>query len=557
MVNRQLYTMKFNSSRLKKYNYDIKINYDKALANGEIIALSDSQMLRTIREVVVNKTGDVSRVLNRELLEEMYVELNILKKKKNCDENKKRISEVKSKIIKMCFIPEYITIVMEHPSHYDYMFHNGLKINGIKYFRISTSAGQGRVSTVTFCSGDIINEVNEILDNGRETNIKFSPSKFNAYKGTYASATKTVTTPRFCVVADYESKDTFAVNFVTETNGENDDIIEEKTITRSYNRWDGMGLISPEMAEIWSKDLCLDYIPSQFCIRQSFTKGMLCVFPFNEFCEKKNNGNHKVKSVYKDVDGNDIWVDLREIDVILTESQFKLWNSYNSIEEYTLNCKKNNLKWGVSLYVDKELQTTLRMNYQFLQATNIQKDRIEELCEKFVQWIKGVNSEDVWYTLLFLLGVETTEAGMEKYLKHGENYWVKSLILNHELINDKHIRKKIYNLIKTKINNGCLGVILLDGNYQVIVSDPYAMMEYLCGMEVKGLIGKGSCYSQFWSDRGVELIDGMRPPLTYRSEHIVLKVEGTEEQKYWFRYCYGGVILNVHGHETDNLAGSD
>ena len=49
----------------------------------------------------------------------------------------------------------------------------------------------------------------------------------------------------------------------------------------------------------------------------------------------------------------------------------------------------------------------------------------------------------------------------------------------------------------------------------------------------------------------------MRPPLTYRSEHVVLNIENTEEQKYWFRYSYGGIILNIHGHETDNFAGSD
>ena len=331
VVNRQLFTMKFNSSRLKKFGYDIEIDYNKALENGEIIALSDSQMLRTIREVVVSKTGDKSRVLDRVLLEEFYEELNKIKKKRNSEENKAQIIEIKNKIIKMCFIPEYITIVMDDPSHYDYMFRNGVKINGVKYFRISTSAGQGRVSTVTFCSSEVLDAVNEILDNGRKKDIKFSPSKFNAYKGIYSSATKTVRTPRFCVVPDFESPDSFEVNWVTETTGENDDLIEPRTITRMYNRWDGMGLISPHMAKLWAEDLGIDYIPSQFCVRQSFIKGMLCVFSFTDFCEKKNNGNFIFKSIYKDENGNNIEVDLREIDVILTESQFKLWNSYCSL----------------------------------------------------------------------------------------------------------------------------------------------------------------------------------------------------------------------------------
>lgn len=557
MVNRQLFTMKFNSSRLKKFGYDIEIDYYKALENGEIIALSDSQMLRTIREVVVNKTGDTSRMLDRNLLEEFYEELAEIKKRKSSEANKYQLDEIKNKIIKMCFIPEYITIVMDDNSHYDYMFRNGLKINGVRYFRISTSAGQGRVSTVAFCSDDILEAVNEILDNGRDKNMKFSPSKFNAYKGTYSSATKIVSTPRFCVVPDFETPDTFEVNWVTETDGENDDLIESRKLTRMYNRWDGMGLVSPKMAEKWAEDLGLSYLPSQFCVRQSFIKGMLCVFPFHEFCEKKNNGKYIVKSIYKDSDGKNIEVDLRDVDIILTESQFKLWNSYNSLEDYQENCKKNNLKWGVSLYVDEELPTVLRMNYQFLQATDVPEDKIEELCEEFVRWIKGVNSEDIYYSLLFLLGTDTTKTSIEKYLKHSNNYWIKSLIVNHKLLEDNYIKKKIYNLIKTKIENACLGVINLTGNYQVIVSDPYGMMQYLCGHEVTGLVGKGCCYSQFWSDRGVSTIDSMRAPLTYRSEHVILNIENTDEQKYWFRFCYAGIILNIHGHETDNFAGSD
>ena len=561
MVNRQLYTMKFKSSRLKKFDYDIQIDYYEALDNGEIIALSDNQILRTIRDVVIDKANDKEevkkRILDRDLLEEFYAELDRVRKSKNSEENKAKIQEVKEKIINMCFIPEYITIVMEHEKHYDYMFENGLKINGIPYYRLSTSAGQGRVSTVTFCSYEVLEAVNEILDNGRDKNKKFSPSKFNAYKGVYGSATKVVTTPRFCVVPDYESEVTFKVNWVTETEGENDDLIEEKVITKKFNRWDGMGLISPQMAEIWSKDLGLDYIPAEFCIRQSFVKGMLCVFPIHEFCEKKNNNNYTIKSIYKDKYGNNIEIDLRNIDVILTESQFKLWDSYYSLEQYIDNCNKNNLKWGVSLYTDKELKNVLKMNYQFLQVLNVKKEDIPELCEQFVDWIKGVNTEDIWYTLLFLMGVNTTESSIRQYLKHSNNYWIKSLIVNHDLINDKYIKQKIYNLIKTKIDNGCIGSIILDGNNQTLVSDPYAMMEYLCGHEVKGLLGNNEYYSNYWNEKGVKEIVGMRPPLTFRSEVVGMKLSNTEEQKHWYRYLYGGIIINVHGYETDNFAGSD
>lgn len=561
MKNRQLYTMKFKSSRLKKFNYNITIDYNEALENGEIIALSDNQMLRTIRKVVIEKYKDNSeikkRILDKNILEEFYQNIDKIKKEKNSKENIQTLQETKQNIIDMCYIPEYITIVMEHDKHYEYLYNNGLVINDKTYFRISTSAGKGRSSTVTFCSSDILESVNEILDNGRDKTKKFSPSKFNAYKGLYESKTQTVTTPRFCVVPDYFTSDTFDVNWVTETSNDEDDKIETKTITKDFNRSDGMGIITPNMAKQWSEDLELDYMPCQFCVRQSFIKGMLCVFDAVEFCKEKNNGNYLVDTIYKDKSGQPIKVDLREIDVILTEGQFKLWNSFISLEQYKQNCIDNELLWGVSLYVDKELTNVLRMNYQFLQVTDIPNDKIPKLCESFVKWIQGVNSDDIWYTLLFLMGTNVTQSSIKKYLENSSNWWIKSLIVNHQLLNDKYIKQKIYNLIKKKIDKGCLGTINLDGNYEVIVSDPYGLMEAVCGLEVHGLISKGGCYSQYWNDRNVNMIDCMRAPLTYRSEHVIMNVENTEEQKKWFRYCYGGIILNIHGHETDNFAGSD
>lgn len=559
MINRQLFTMKFNSSRLKKYNYNIEIDYEQALDNGEIIQLADNQILRTIRDVVAakDKENTKDRILDRDLLEVFYSELETIRRRKNSEGNINKTKEIKGKINKMCFIPEYITIVIEDDSHYDYLYEGGLTINGINFFRLSTSAGQGRVSTVVFCSFEVLESVNNTLDNGRDKTKKFSPSKFNAYKGTYGSATKVVTAPRFCVVPDYNSEVTFKVNWVTETDGEQDDLIEERTITKKFNRWDGMGLISPKMALQWSKDLDLDYTPSQFCVRQSFLKGMFCVFPFHEFCEIKNGKNYTVKSVYKDKDGNNIEIDLKDIDAIVTEGQFKLWESYTSLESYIYNCEKNNLKWGVSLYTDQQLNNTLKMNYQFLQALDIKQEDVPQLCSLFENWIKGVNADNIWYVLLFLMGIKVTESSIENYFKNSTNFWIKSLIINHDLINDKYIKQKIYNLIKTKIDNGCMGSIILEGNNQTLVSDPYAMMEYLCGHEVKGLLGSREYYSNYWNEKEVTEIVGMRPPLTYRSECLKMQLYNTEEQRYWYRYSYGGIIVNIHGHETDNWAGSD
>jgi hypothetical protein len=550
LTNRQFFTFKFKSSRLKEFNYDTSLTFEEAQEYGEVISLFDNQILRSIRDIH-------NRHVDYDNLNNLHKEINMLKNKEHSVENSNSIKNIQIKINSILFIPEYITIVMEHPSHYKYLYKNGLKLNDKLFRRFSSSAGQARVSTVTFCETETADKLDTILDNGRKLDKELVPSKFNAYKGVYGSATSEVSTPRFCLVPDYNSDTKVKVNFVTETNYESDDIIEMKEIMETFNRFDGQGLISYEMASKWAAELGLDYVPAQWCVRNSFLKGMLNTFPIHEFCEKINNGNYRIRTSYKDENGNQKIVDLRDIDVIISESQFKLWDSFDSVEVYQENCKKNNIKWGVSLHSPKKDKDILKMNYQFLQTLNLNKQDIEKVSEKFVDWITGVTSKNVYYTMLFLLGNDVTEEKILKYLHKGENNWIKSLIVNPELINDKFIKKKVYDLIKRKIKNGCLGRILIEGNFQTLVSDPFAMMQHICGLEVTGLLKENEYYSNYWNQKDVKVVDSMRAPLTSRSEHLLLNLKQSKELDDWYRHNYTGIIVNAHGHETMNWAGSD
>jgi hypothetical protein len=171
---------------------------------------------------------------------------------------------------------------------------------------------------------------------------------------------------------------------------------------------------------------------------------MLTVFDIKAFCDtelegfKSGEDRYKIKTSYKDEHGTHKYADIRNCDVIISESQLKLWQSYNSIEEYQESCKKNNLQWGVSLVSPKKDKDILKMNYQFLQTIKIetQKD-IEQLCKKFVDWISGVTSKDTYYTLLFLLGTDIDEKSILKSISSNDNHWIKALMINNELINDR------------------------------------------------------------------------------------------------------------------------
>ena len=484
-----------------------------------------------------------------ERMQKKYIDISV-----NSDEAKR----IQDKINRMLFNPDYVTVVMDNLKQYNYLYHNGFTINNEKYKRLSCGAGQARVSTVVFGNEKVVPKVKEKLNNGRDLNKKFSPSKFNAYFGLYGSATKEVSEPKFIVVKDYENTTSFMANYVIENGwGVDDTIIQKEIKDTPMNRTDGMGLISYRQAAKWAKEMDLDYVPSQFCIRQSYLKGMVCVFPIHEFCEEVNGGNYLVDTIYKDADGNYIKADLRDYDVIISESQFKLWDSFDSIDTYIENCHKNKLDWRVALVSPKEAKRILKLNYQFIQTLNLNKEDIEKLAEQFVEWITKVSYDDAYYMLLFLLGVNNDTEKINNFLSSSEVYWIKALIANNNIKNDKYIRTKVRELIKKKIENGCKGDIYVDGNFQVIVSDPYGFMQHVCGLSVTGLLKEGKSYSNYWNERGVKQVDAMRSPLTYMSEHVILDLQKDEKTEKWYRYCKLGIILNYHGHETFNFAGSD
>lgn len=543
-INRQFYIYKFNSKILDSQKYNINITFKKAKENCQIVAVSDSQMLRSIRDIK-------GRYIKREFIEELFNKRNEFKKLPPSKENSMLVREINKRINEKMFIPEYVSVVIDNISHYKKIIKNGLIINKKKYVRFSCSASQARVNTIIMVEEAISKELYRRLTNGMHPK-KLNPSKFNAYFGLSSSATKTVSTPRVCVVPDHLDTRPTLVNWVTEVDEHlKDDIIEQKIVDFEYNYFDGQGLISPQLANKWAIELDLDYIPAEFCIRNAFIKGMVCVFDFVDFCRLKNNDNYIIKDIY----GQE--VDLRNVDIIISESQFKMWDCYDNFQEYEENCVKNNLFWGISRYSPKYDKDVLVSNYQSLQTLKLNDEGIEDICSLTMKWIENVSYKDVLYTTLFLLGENINEDSIVAFLKHSDNYWLKCLLLDNSLISDKYIQEKIHDNIKNKIIRACLGEILLYGNYQVLVSDPYAMMEHICGLPVNGLLANKEHYSNYWNVRGIKTVDAMRSPLTYRSEHNILNLKMNKDTEYWYKHINTGIILNVHGDDVIRFADSD
>lgn len=534
----QFFIYKFETDRLNKSNYNINIDMKQARKNNELISLADNQVLRSIRKIAKID-------IDFKIVDNLFLERKRITHRKSSIQNKNRIKEIDKDIDNLLFCPEYISIVVNKHSHYKKIIKNGLIINGEKYIRLLCGAGNARSNTVFFVNEKIYNELDTILCNGHNKDIKITESKYNAYYALSNSATYPVTEPRVCVVPDKEIEMVKRVDWIEEKPIYDEIYNIDKNL--NFNLWDGMGICSPELALKWSKDLQLNYTPCAFCIRNYFIKGLVCVFDFHKF-SNEIAGKHIIKDIY----GNE--VDTDNIDMIITESQFKLWKGYNSWEHYLNECKNNDAFWGVTKFTPEKDKTSVFTNYQFLQVLNLDtNDKIKNLCDPTLNWFDKIINKDASYTLLYLLG-DVCNRDIDDICNSGMFYnldnMVKALLYCKDLIEDTYIKSRVERYINTKIRESYIGKLLVDGNFQFMISDPYALCEHIYGLEVKGLLNEYEHYSKYWNKRDVKNVLAQRAPLTWRSESNVLNLKNNENIDKWFGHIYSGIIYNVWGYDT-------
>ena len=157
----------------------------------------------------------------------------------------------------------------------------------------------------------------------------------------YSTDSKTVSTPNICVVKDFKKdiEDAFdIVEQIKEVNSFKYKVThfndtKKMTVEKDVNCFDGAGIVSYERAKIWAKELGLNYVPSSFQIRVlNGIKGNLYTFPLTEYIEYlEGNGLSQCLEV-KDLWNNLVNIKEKNIDVFLTESQFKFHDMYDDFE---------------------------------------------------------------------------------------------------------------------------------------------------------------------------------------------------------------------------------
>lgn len=529
------YIYKFTSEEIISNNYNLNITFNDAKVNGNIVSIGNNQILRQLRNIN-NIDYDSKKI------DELYEIRNSLKSNNQENCNLKDINDIQERIDNILFYNDLINIKIEKKYHYKLIIKNGITINNIKYTRLSCGSGQSRRNSPTFINEIYFKEIDRRLKCGLDeikTIKEINISKYNSYYGMYSSSVNFMDTPRICIVKD---------NFVTLQNqkiyyigqnhyGKHEINIIDKDI--ELNTHDGMGLISPEFSNKITQKLGLDWHISNWVIRAPFIKGMIVPFDFAKFA-KNIAYTYKIKDIWG------IEYDINDIDIILTQSQFKMWKYYQSWQQYMYYFNKYNHCFGVCKYNKKEDSEYSLLNYQYIQTLDLNENNINELIKPTIDYINKICNCDKLYTMYFLFGIrDENEDDIQNIENSLQTNFAKAILYDDRVFQDNYIRKKIYSFIETQIKLAKLGRIMIRGNYQMMIADPYALCESIFGLEVKGLLDKKNIYSKWWNDRNVKTIDCCRSPLVCQEEHNIINVYNDSKCEDWYQYIESGIIYNI------------
>jgi hypothetical protein len=506
---------KIESIRFRNSDWNLTISKKRAMELNEIVSLFDSQLFELIRNILIDNGLEDS--------------VN------NIDYTKYLMSLVISK---------------DNTKNDFYRACDGFVLNGITFKRFVGTTGGLKANSVLFVNEKILDELNSRCECGRNVKLKVVPAKYEAYKALTCSASQKICNPKnILVVKDclINIKGNVIDIDDSQVDKENlEPIVTEKLVDIENNISDGFNLCTIDFMKKIKNYLGLDSTPNGVCIRNAYCKGMLYPFPIEEFCKEKNNGNYFVKDIW----GNDI--DIRNVDMILTESSLKFWDSYKSGEDYLNKCQENGYNFRITKIVTDEIEDTRELNYQYLQSYNFSKEDIIELCKNTVEYLKNSMCGDYEQTLKFL--------GVDEQSK--DDNWQKALFTNEYMMNDPYIIDCIHRLIKKKIDNAKIGKLIIKANYQQASGDPFALMQSICGLEVTGLLKANECYSSYWnnladkewSDKDNKEILAFRSPMITHNNIRKCKIVNNEEVNKWYKYMKNIFIIN--GFDTFCIAES-
>lgn len=535
-----------------------RLSYQKALQSHEVVSIGDNMVFEELRLL---KGGQRTPEETYKLIAGMRRGLAIHR----AAGRKKEARIVASAIDSLLFVPEIVDVIVDGPkSDFDKFRVKGFSLNGNHYEYLCSGSGQIRRNTSTFVESSYRERMVKALNCGLDEKTKEFPlAKYTAYFALSFSNVLWVREPRVCVIKDFTRiVPNQPVDFI-DRDKDGKLSLRHTTMDIQLNCADGQGLIDPDFATLWAKDIDVGFKPCSFIARTCFVKGNLVVFDFKAYAAE-----HGITEI------SDRWGNkhqLSDIDVLLSESQFKTNKYYDSWEDYLSYAHKYGIKWGVARYSKEKDPEYTQVNYQYLQALTLSQEDIEGLTKPTIDWIKGICSGETLPALVFMLGSQditlTPEHLFEAQVSSAKTPAMQCVAKDPDFLKDDYVKKRIYKAIKGIIKRAKLGKIWVRGNYEFCISDPVAQCQSALGLDPVGVVPANNVWSDFWKQRmegtgadgpGSHVIDICRSPLIDVHEHNPSTVMiGNAEADRWLHHLYSGVVFSTYDTATARMEDSD
>jgi len=535
----QRFVYKIHTSRLRRSRWRLLLTVRQARENKELIALSESQMLRFIDEL--------NGILQPEqAVREIRSQIHQLKTEKNLAVSRPKIQKLYEALDEYQFIRDYVCVIIDSDRDYQKIYKDGFRINDITYRRLLATTGGVKNNTIVFVNEKLLPELKRRIDNGRDPGQSFTPAKLEAYMALVCSSSTPVSMPEgIAVVPDCITHFKADIIELDDTGLEEPSMkyIHDKEMT--LNDSDGYGLAMPELMKRWGRDIGEDYLLPGCVIRNAFCKGAVFPVDFQKFAR-----DHGITSV------TDVWGyshNIENIELVLTESMLKLWDSYPSIDAYLENCKRNHYTFAITKASGRELEHMRTMNYQFLQSYDFSPEDIDTLIAPTVREIQDILSGDYRKTILYTAGTELTE---EKVRRLSPSFST-ALMIAPEIMEDSYVRDQVRTMIHKRIDAAKVGVLNVPANYSLVCGDPYALCQSMFGLEVTGLLKPGQIYSKYWSGKNIKKIASFRAPMTSHNNIRILEVAHSGKMDEFYQYMTTPTIFNSWDTCADAMNGMD
>lgn len=501
--------------------------------------MSESQMMRFIDEL--------NGITNpEEHIAEIRKQIRALKREKDITRSRPLIKKLYDELDQYQFKKDYVCVVIDRNEDYRKIFKRGFSINNIRYKRLLGTTGGVKNNTIVFVNEDLHEELQKRIDNGRNMTKQFIPAKLEAYNALVCSSSTPVSLPNgVVVVPDCITHFKADVIELDDTDLDEPSMKFIKNRDMALNDSDGYGLAMPELMKRWGHEIGEDFLLPGCVIRNSFCKGAVFPVDFQKFARDRNI------SLITDVWGNTY--DIRKIELVLTESMLKLWDSYSSIESYLENCERNHHTFAITKSSEEELENVRTMNYQFLQSYDFTDEQLDELIAPTVEEIRDILQNDYRKTILYTKGIGLNE----KNIWHMDSSFATALMIEPEMMNDPYVKSQIRSMIQRRIDDAKVGVLKVPANYSLVSGDPYSLCQSMFGLEVTGLLKAGEVYSKYWIDAGVDKIASFRAPMTSHNNIRLLNVVHNDQMDDFYQYMTTPTIFNSWDTCADAMNGFD